>query len=346
MVSTKAPTKVPNSLTRNSTHPLPKMNLNKAYRGVVVPMVTPIAPDGLVDIPAARRIIEHLLDGGVDGVFVLGTTGEGASVPRSEALRLVELTAQQVRGRALVFSGLYENCLLEAVNTGNQYLRAGADVLVLLPSFYFTLQPSETLSSIASVLDRLAGPVFLYNIPAISHCSIPLDIVEQLLGHPRLVGMKDSENDALRLGQLVTRLSKRPDFSVFIGVGAHMAKMLSLGADGIVPSVGNLVPEVCVELADAIRQGDSSRAVLLEERMMATANLYQRGRSLGGSLAALKAAMNSLGLCGPDVLPPLLTLPDDERKRVRQEMVRSGIWNGRLDTVPASTSLVSEGSAV
>ncbi|MEI6197556.1 MAG: dihydrodipicolinate synthase family protein, partial [Verrucomicrobiota bacterium] len=227
--------------------------MNKKYQGVVVPMVTPITPAGAVDLFAANRIVEHLLQGGVDGVFALGTTGEGASVPQAEALRLVKSVVQQVGERALVYAGVNNNCIFDAATTGNQYLSAGADALVLLPPSYFPLQPSELFYSIKQLLDRLEGPAFLYNIPATTHHSIPLDIIEKLLGHPRLVGLKDSENDAQRLEKLVSRFSECPTFSLFIGVGMHMATMLSLGADGIVPSVGNLVPEICTKLTKAIR---------------------------------------------------------------------------------------------
>ena len=96
----------------------------------------------------------------------------------------------------------------------------------------------------------------IYNIPATTHVSIPLDVIGELVGHPRLVGLKDSENDPKRHEELLRRFGGRSDFSIFIGVGALMAQGLKSGADGIVPSVGNLIPEVCQQQVAAARRQD------------------------------------------------------------------------------------------
>ncbi len=99
-----------------------------------------------------------------------------------------------------------------------------------------------------ALLDGLEGPLLLYNMPMTTKVSIPLDVVEKLLGHPRLAGIKDSENNPKRLEELLQRFGGRKDFSMFVGVGALMEKGLRLGADGIVPSVGNLIPDICRKL--------------------------------------------------------------------------------------------------
>ena len=101
---------------------------------------------------------------------------------------------------------------------------------------------------------RLAGPLLLYNMPMTTKVSIPLDAVEKLMGHPRLAGIKDSENNPGRLEEF-SALRRRKNFSVFVGVGALMEKGLRLGADGIVPSVGNLIPDVCRKFCAAARNG-------------------------------------------------------------------------------------------
>jgi 4-hydroxy-tetrahydrodipicolinate synthase len=288
-------------------------------------MVTPVTARGCLDESAACRVIEFLLQGGVEGVFVLGTTGEAASVPRADRLRVVDLTLKQVNGRALVYAGVNDNCLADAVEAGNQYLRAGIDAVVTLPPSYFPIQPKEMFGYFEKLLDQMQGPVILYNIPSTTHVSIPIDVLEKLAGHPRLAGVKDSENNAARLEELVNKLRDRDNFSIFIGVGALMAKMLLLGADGIVPSVGNLVPDLCHQLYESARAGDRARVADMEKKLIETAMLYQHGRTLGQSLGALKAAMNFRRLCEPTVLPPLLTLNENERESIRQEMVRLGI---------------------
>jgi 4-hydroxy-tetrahydrodipicolinate synthase len=239
------------------------------------------------------------------------------------------------QGRALVYAGLNDNCLADTVEAANEYFQAGIDAVVALSPSYFPLQPPELLGYFQELLERLQGPVVLYNIPSTTHLSIPIRVLEQLVGHPRLAGVKDSENNAARLEELLRTLGGRTDFSIFIGVGALMARMLLLGADGIVPSVGNLVPDLCHELFVSAGAGVQSKVEQLEKRMMEAAMLYQRGRTLGQSLAALKAAMSLKGLCGPAVLSPLRTLDEEERESIRQEMLRLGLLAAPVPLVPA-----------
>jgi dihydrodipicolinate synthase/N-acetylneuraminate lyase len=297
---------------------------SKKHRGVVVPMVTPVTVGGSLDEAAARRLIDFLLEGGVEGIFVLGTTGEAASVATRDRLRLVSLTMKQVRGRALVYAGINENSLLDAINTGNGCLGEGVDAVVTMLPSYYPLRPQETLPYFTSVLDRLEGPSLLYNIPATTKLSIPLETIERLIGHPQLVGLKDSENNPARLETIVQRWGGRDDFSILIGVGALMARMVLRGADGTVPSVGNLVPRLCHEMYQSAAAGDKSRAEELDKKIMEVATLYQRGRTLGESLGALKAAMSFCGLCSPAVLSPLLPLSETETDTLFREMAYLG----------------------
>jgi len=301
-----------------------KKGLN--YQGTVVPMVTPVMATGALDEPAAARLVEFLVAGGVTGIFVLGTTGEGASVPRAARQRLVELTVQWVRHRVLVYAGINEPHP-ENISTGNEFLRAGADVIVARPPVSHPVD--QLLPWYRALLDGLEGPLIVYNIPTTTQVSIPLDVIESLLGHPRLAGMKDSENNPARLEELLRRFGGRPEFSIFVGVGALMEKGLKLGAVGIVPSVGNLIPDVCQGLCASAQRGDWSASADQFSRMNTVASLYQKGRTLNESLAVLKAAMSCRGLCAPHMLPPLRPVSDSELVSVRAQMSRLQLLNGK-----------------
>jgi 4-hydroxy-tetrahydrodipicolinate synthase len=167
----------------------------------------------------------------------------------------------------------------------------------------------------------------LYNMPTTTGVSIPLDAVAELLGHPKLAGLKDSENNPQRHEELLQRFGGKKDFSVFIGVGALMNKGLRLGADGIVPSVGNLIPEVCHQLCAAAEKADWAGADVRSARMNAVAALYQKGRNLNESLSALKAAMHLRGLCAPQVLPPLRKVSEAELEKIRRHMIELHLLN-------------------
>jgi 4-hydroxy-tetrahydrodipicolinate synthase len=156
-----------------------------------------------------------------------------------------------------------------------------------------------------------------------------LEAVEKLLGHPKLAGIKDSENNPQRMEELLLRYGGKKDFSVFVGVGALMEKGLRLGADGIVPSVGNLIPDICQKLCAAAKKADWAEAELLAGRMNAIAALYQKGRTLNESLSVLKAAMCCRGLCSAHVLLPLHALTESQMEKLRHEMERLHLLNGK-----------------
>src|SRR5262249_1700354 len=135
-------------------------------------------------------------------------------------------------------------------------------------------------------------------------------------------------NDSRRLEELLQRCGGKQNFSVFIGVGALMEKGLKLGADGIVPSVGNLIPDVCHKFCAAAKKADWPEAENFFSRMNTIAALYQKGRTLNESLSVLKAAMSCRGLCSPHVLLPLHPLTEPQMEKLRSEMKRLYLLNG------------------
>jgi len=189
--------------------------------------------------------------------------------------------------------------------------------------------PADLQEWYRKLLDGVHGPLVLYNMPMTTKVSIPLDAVEKLLGHPKLAGIKDSENNPERLEELLQRYGGKKDFSVFVGVGALMEKGLKLGADGIVPSVGNLIPDVCHKLCAAAKKADWVEAETFSTRMNTIAALYQKGRTLNESLSVLKAAMSCRGLCSPHVLLPLHPLNESQMEKLRHEMERLHLLNGK-----------------
>ncbi|HEY9508486.1 MAG TPA: dihydrodipicolinate synthase family protein [Verrucomicrobiae bacterium] len=290
------------------------------YEGTVVPMITPITMAGELDEAALHRLVEKMIAGGVKGIFVLGTTGEGVNVPKPIRKHVVERTVAMVNHRALVYAGLGD-VRPDDPNPASDFFQAGANAVVVHPPISNPVPASQLQSWYRKLLDQVEGPLILYNMPSTTGVSIPLDAVEGLLGHAKLAGMKDSENNSKRIEELLRQFGGRPGFSIFVGVGALMEKGLKLGANGIVPSVGNLIPEVCQNLCASARAGDWVEAQNHFSRMNAVSALYQKGRTLNESLSVLKAAAHFRGLCEPYVLPPLHTLSASAMEKLRAQMV-------------------------
>jgi dihydrodipicolinate synthase/N-acetylneuraminate lyase len=296
------------------------MSENIKCQGVIVPLATPFTPEGQIDADGVCRLIDHLIAGGVEGIFVLGTTGEAPSIPAVEKIKLVEIAVEHTKNRATVYAGISSNCFHESVTMGNCFMDLGADVLAAHPPCYYPLGDEELLRYFMNLADDVDGPLMLYNIPATTKLSLSIDTAEQLSRHERIIGLKDSENTPGRLEAAMERFAGQSDFSYVVGCAALSAKGLALGAAGIVPSGANLYPRLYHSLFEAARDGDEPAADKLQQQTDRASAVYQGNKTLGQSLAALKAALHILGVCGPTVLPPLETLGEEDIAELRKQM--------------------------
>ena len=289
------------------------------YQGVVVPMVTPFTEAGEIDEPAVHRVIDHLLDGHVSGVFVLGTTGEVHSMPQAARLRLVEIATEHVGKRAMTYAGISNTCFADTIRAAQEYSALGVDAVVAHVPHYYPLDGDSMLWYYTRLADEIKPPLVIYNIRATTHMSIPVDVLEKLADHPRVVALKDSDHNEERYTTLLKKLGGREDFSFLVGALGLAAQALSMGARGMVPGWGNLVPELYHQMMESAGRGDWDEVHALQEKADRVAKVFQRGRFEKQPLPALKAAMNALGLCGPTVLPPLITAGADEQETLKGE---------------------------
>ena len=288
---------------------------NSKYNGVVVPMVTPVTPEGNLDKPAVEKIIKSFAEAGVSPLL-MGTTGEGNSVSSADGLALVEASVKAAEGKVTVYAGLTGTCWKEQLKQAEAYTAAGADVIVATLPSYYALTPEQMENYYRSLADAIKGPLMLYNIAATTHMSIPVDVIERLSKHPNIVGLKDSERDLDRLEKCIAIAKGNDDFAYFCGWAAQSAHTMELGGNGFVPSTGNFVPGMFKQLYDAALKGDMETANRLQDETNEIAKVYQAGRTLGQSLTALKVMMQTRGLCTPDMLMPLTRLSADEEKEI------------------------------
>lgn len=295
------------------------------HQGIVVPMISPVTPGGELDEKGVRRVVDHLVEGGVDGFMMLGTNGEGPSFSLPQRQRMIEVGVEQAGGRVRVYAGIGGTCASESVAFGRGALERGADGLVAHLPPYFPLSPEEMVAFYRHLAERIDGPLFIYNMPPTTHMSIPVECLEELSDHPRILGVKDSENDIERFEKVIDTFRGRSDFAVFVGAAVLGVQTLAHGATGVVPSSGNLVPRLWRRLHTAVRDGKMEEAQELQEQADRVARAYQRGRTLGQGIAALKASMALRGLCGPGVLPPLRPLDDEGQRALREELAGLGV---------------------
>lgn len=278
--------------------------MQKRFSGVVVPMITPLNKDFTVDVVAVERIVALFAENGIHPL-VLGTTGESSSIGELESFRLVEAAVKTKAKNQCIYVGLVGNQVDDLIHRGNLYISSGADcVVATLPSYYGLTSNQMTLFY-KTLADEIYGPLMMYNIKATTQMSIPLEVVTELSSHPNIWGLKDSERDVERMELLIKTYKSNPDFSYFCGWGAQSAGSLKLGADGIVPSTGNYVPEMYKNLYEAAINQDWEVCDTWQNETDIVARQYQKDKTLGESLAVLKALMYKKKLCNKTMMPPL-----------------------------------------
>jgi len=290
--------------------------MQKRFSGIVVPMITPLNKDLTVDVEAVERIMKLFDKSGIHPL-ILGTTGESSSISANESYRFVEAAVKAKGENQCVYAGLVGNQVDELIERGNRYLELGADCVVATLPSYYTLTPKQMVRFYTTLADNIQGPVMMYNIKATTQMSIPVEVVAELSHHANIWGLKDSERDADRMKTFIEEYKNRKDFAYFCGWGAQSAGSLKLGADGIVPSTGNIVPEMYGNLYLAALTGKWDECFNWQEVTDNVASVYQKDRTLGESLAALKVIASFLGTCNTTMMPPLTELPETEVSLVK-----------------------------
>jgi dihydrodipicolinate synthase/N-acetylneuraminate lyase len=300
------------------------MKLNKKYSGVVIPTVTPLTSNYKLDHAAVEKMFANFYSNQVMP-FIIGTTGEAASLSAEIKKDFIDVAVKLKQAGTMLYAGIASNVLEESVNLAKYCFDSGVNVVAAnLPSYY-ALTNDQIRRYFEQLADAIPGPLIIYNIPATTHMSIPLDIIDELSHHHNIVGIKDSERSEERLQQSLALWSQREDFSHFLGWAGKSADALINGSDGLIPSTGNVYPSIYNDMVQAVANGDHAKAMELQRQSDLLGELYQKGRTLGESLWALKLLMREAGLCQPYVMPPLQSLPaEDETKLV-------AAWNATVD---------------
>ncbi len=293
----------------------------KRYEGVIVPLITPMTRDFEVDVPALRRLLEFCAESGIRAFLLAGTTGEAISLSEAKKELLFREARRHLGAAYMLYGGIGGNCLEAVIDRGKRYQELGMDAIVAHTPHYYPLNQDEIYHWYIRLADGIGGPLLLYNIPQTSHHSLDLEIIERLSHHPSLVGIKDSEFLPERLEQLITRYRDRNDFDVYIGPTVFAARTMELGANGFVPSLGNVLPGTMQQIFEAARDGNHMRAQELQAEATGLNDVYLKGKPIGNAIADLKYMLHLMGICGPTVAPPLVDTPGDRAENLKQKAV-------------------------
>ncbi|MFD9946575.1 dihydrodipicolinate synthase family protein [Nonomuraea sp. NPDC059023] len=296
--------------------------------GVIPPVCTPMTPEHEVDAASLVRLIDHLLDGGVDGLFVLGSSSEVAYLTDAQRALVLETVVGHVGGRVPVLAGVIDMTTPRVLEHARAARAAGADALVATAPFYTRTHPAEIRTHFRILAERAGLPVYAYDLPVSVHTKLTADLLLDLAADGALAGLKDSSGDDGAMRQVI--LGRPAGFSVLTGSEITVDSALAMGADGVVPGLGNVDPHGYVRLTAAAARGDAAAAREEQERLVRLFQIVRVGGSrMGGSSAGLGAFKAALCLRGiidhPTTAPPQTPLNADETGRIGKLLAAAGL---------------------
>jgi dihydrodipicolinate synthase/N-acetylneuraminate lyase len=289
----------------------------KAMKGIVPPIITPLKDVDTLDVEGLERLIEHILAGGVSGLFVLGTTGEFSSLSYRLRYELVERVCKQVAGRVPVLVGITDTAIIESLNLASHAESCGAEALVSAPPYYYGTAQPELIEYYENLAKKVPLPLYLYNMPVHTKVMIDPNTVRKIAEMPSVVGLKDSSANMAYFRSLQYAMRNYKEFQLFVGPEEMMADAVLLGATGGVNGGANMFPKLYVDLYQAAVEKDFDKIKPLQEKVMQISSLiYTVGRYGSSYLKGLKCALSVMGICDDYLADPFHRFRSEEREKI------------------------------
>jgi 2-dehydro-3-deoxy-D-pentonate aldolase len=290
--------------------------MTRTYSGIIPPLVTPLKSRDEIDYLGLERLVNHVVSGGVHGIFILGTTGEAPSLSYRLRRELISLVTKQVAGRIPVLVGVTDTSYVETVALARHAHESGADAVVLSTPYYFPAGQTELMSYMEHLLVDLPLPLIIYNMPSLTKVWFEIDTILKLAHHPRIIGIKDSSGDLNYFEQAAALKKIRPDWFVMMGPEAMLIPALEKGGDGGVNGGANVMPQLFVECYHAHVSGNLNRAAELNALIQTWQYVYDIGKYASRHIKATKCSLSILGICDDFMAEPFNRFHPPERMRV------------------------------
>lgn len=291
---------------------------DKQIKGVIVPILTPLKPDESVDVPSLRRLVNYLIDNGVHGIWVSGTTGEFANLSDKERLISMDAVVDEVNGRVPIIGNVSGASTQISVNMALEAQEMGMDGIAVTPPYYYPNAQDELLDHYRHIRARVGLPLWVYNIPQTVKTAVAPGTIATLAGEGAVVGVKDSSGAGELLAELNV-LCQQGGISLlrFLGTAFRITTAGSVGVQGVIPGIANLIPAACAYGWEAGESGDdegvrkSNAAIIASQKL---ARLAQGGGPNAASFAGMKSALKHMGIIDHDAVSrPLRPFTDAEK---------------------------------
>lgn len=294
-------------------------------KGVIPPIITPLTEREKLDREGLQKMVDYLIDGGVHGLFALGSTGEFAALDETIHGETVKVIVEHTAGRVPVLVGVTGVGTEQTITNLKRAQDLGADGAVISPGYYFPYTQAELLHHYDLVCRETKIPIMLYNVPVRARSPIHLETVKALAQYDQIIGIKDSSGSFNFVQELIGAAETLPNFAVFQGDEQAMGAAVLLGADGIVPGIGNLDPVRCVQLYNAAVEGDRENVNRLQREINDVCRVFSL--SQGSPYGGLKAALHMLGLCEPYPAKPAASPSEEQLQEIKALLTEKGLLN-------------------
>lgn len=307
------------------------MSLPENFGGIVPPVATPFTEDGEIDVSSLERLLRHLMDGGVHGLFVLGSTAEMAALSDAQREQVLEVAVNYTAGQVPVLAGIIDMGTPAVIEHGRVAERLGADAVVATAPYYIRPGQEEIKRHFRTLNDVIEVPIIAYDIPPNIQVVLDRATIVELAHEKVIVGLKDSSGNEPNFRGVVMETRDIEGFAAFTGAELTCDYAMLAGADGIVPGLGNVDPAGYVRLYDLAKAGKWDEARVEQERLYRLFNIIWQatpGRTgfTASALGGFKTALQLLGVISTNVMaPPMTALDAEETGRIRTILAESGL---------------------
>ncbi|MDX1480123.1 MAG: 4-hydroxy-tetrahydrodipicolinate synthase [Woeseiaceae bacterium] len=289
------------------------------FKGSLVALVTPFDAENRVDDAALERLIDFHVAQGTDGLVIAGTTGESATLAKSEHVRLIERTVEIVGGRLPVIAGTGSNSTAQTIDLSLAVGGTGIDAYLMVVPYYNKPVQEGIYRHFQAIADAVPKPVMLYNVPGRTVADLLPETVARLAPHPNIMGIKEATGDIGRLERI--RELVAADFRCYSGDDFTALRFLDAGGDGVVTVTGNVAPAAVAKLCALVREGRQADAAALD----ATLQPLNKALFVESNPIPVKWAVSRLGLMEPHIRLPLTPYAEQHHDQMLAAMKTAGV---------------------
>lgn len=295
-----------------------KMTVVQTFTGIIPPVSTIFHEDGTLDQQGTGKVIDHLIDAGVNGLFFLGTGGEFSQMSVEQRKEVTAFATSYVDGRVPVLIGTGSTSTEEVILLSTYAKEQRADGVVIINPYYWPLSEENLFHHYSTIANAVDLPILLYNFPNLTGQDLTPDFVQRLVvANPNIVGIKETVDEAGHIREMILKVkSVRPEFSVLAGFDDHLLNTLALGGDGAISASSNYAPQLTIGIYQAWKEKNFEKAVELHQQLAPLPLMYKLDSPF---VSVIKEAMVMVGIdVSTQVLPPANRLTEAKKAELKK----------------------------